>query len=380
MQDFLLLTSMWTLFGLNIYGFAFYPTYLLVLFYLFRKAILRVPRSLLIVIVTVTLLIGIPVMFRPRLLTDWMRWIFLVLLFIRVMTYSKNRIGRLYTVIDWSIGILVIYGIFQYLSVIFGFPERAAWLANIVHQFSGLSAGAPFDLRDNLRVASLTQEPSYFAFTVGIYFFITQRKLVKRLCIIGSIISFSQITIYATLGLLFYYVLRQMFRVKLLVFLLLIVAINLFFAKFLYEKLPEDVALRLYPRYVSLVWFAQKANPVEVIVGLSELPDSSDLGNIVGAPFQPNEIWVSRGLSNIGSLFVNFGLLGMVVYCACLAQLGRYNQYAALALFLYGFNFYYLTAWPSFVIFAYMIYLGGGPVFEDHNRRLVNSQYLNKLV
>lgn len=30
---------------------------------------------------------------------------------------------------------------------------------------------------------------------------------------------------------------------------------------------------------------------------------------------------------------------------------------AALALYLYSFNFYYLTGWPPYAVFIYMIYL-----------------------
>ena len=372
MIELLLLISTWTLFGLNVYGFAFYPTYLIAPLVLFRKIKIRYPRAVPIVIAIVSMLHGISMLYRPSLLTDWVRWMFMILLFAGIMAYGENRIERLYSMIDWSVSILAIYGIFQYLIVLFGFPDNALWLANTVNQFSGLATGAPLDFRDNLRVASLTLEPSYFAFTVGIYYFITRRKLVKKLCIIGGLVSFSQITVYALIGLLFYYLLHRMFRMKLIVFLLLVVAINLIFSKYIYPQLPEDVTIRFYPRYVSLVWFTQMANPVEYIFGLQTIPTISDLDFIHGADFfnrfSPTEDWVGKGLSNIGSLIVNFGLLGVVAYCIFFAELGRYNQFAALALFLYGFNFYYLTAWPSYVIYSYMVYVGCRK--ECHSGRL----------
>ena len=40
-----------------------------------------------------------------------------------------------------------------------------------------------------------------------------------------------------------------------------------------------------------------------------------------------------------------------------MSRLGRKNDMAALALYLYGFNFYYLTGWPPYVVFIYMIYI-----------------------
>ena len=65
--------------------------------------------------------------------------------------------------------------------------------------------------------------------------------------------------------------------------------------------------------------------------------------------------YLTRALSNISSIAVNFGFVGLFLYSYFIAKLGDKNPLPALAIFFYGFNFYYLTGWPIFPVFIYLI-------------------------
>ncbi|MCT7977396.1 hypothetical protein [Laspinema olomoucense] len=338
MHKILSLLSLWTLFSIDFLGFSLYPSYLPILLLLFKIKI-KYTKSIKIFIVCFLSLSLIAIVTKLHLIVDVVRAIVMVCYFIYLKNFFTK--DKIFDITDISVGILVAYGCFQYIAFLTGYGEYGAWLHNQIG-YEGL--GGPYDARGGIpRVSSLTSEPSYFAFTVGIYLFITKKILVKVLCIIGYFISFSFISIYGALGLIGFYILHKLLKIDLFLYMILIFIVQVLFVYTYYANLAYIETFTA--RYTGLSEYLASSNIVELLIGI---PDTA--GQI---------ITIKRPYSNISSLVVNFGIIGLIAYLYFIAKIGKKNNMAALAMYLYSFNYYYLTGWPSFVVFLYMIYIDG---------------------
>ncbi|MBD2424581.1 hypothetical protein [Phormidium sp. FACHB-1136] len=339
MHQTLLLFSLWTIFSINVFGLAFYPSFLAILFLLLRKK-LKYPKKIILLIIGFLGLSIIAILLKPYLFIDLIRFIILFLYFLYLKAFCSEE--KLHQVIDVSVAILVIYGVFQYIAIITG---NIGYATGLFEQIGASGQGGAYDTRGGiLRVASLTSEPSYFAFTVGVYFFITKKTIIKFLCIIGYIISFSYISIYAALGITGFLLWKKLLKLNLFSYMLFVFFIHTIFVYTYYQSIVAlDIGGTFSARYGGLDWYLRSSAP-EMFLGVFNVPE---------------EVTIRRGFSNISSLVVNFGLLGFLGYCYFLSKLGRFNNVAVLAIYLYGFNYYYMTAWPTFIVFIYMIYVNG---------------------
>jgi hypothetical protein len=343
MHQILALFSLWTIFSIDILGVSFYPSYLLIPLYLLKP---NYPRSVTKIIIIILPVYVFALTSKFYLIADVVKVGIMITYFLYLNSFFDK--DKLIKIIDISVIIMVLFGLFQYLSFLSGNNAYASWL----HELIGTGKdelGAPFDFRGGiLRVASLTREPSYFAFTVGVYFFITKRIFVKLFCILGYILSFSLVSLYAVIGLIGFYFFRYLFRSKfnLLIYTILILLIQILFVMYFIDAYVPDYLYQTFSdRYAGLKEFTSSNNLIEIITGI--------YGTTLS---ETDNVAVIRGYSNISSLAVNFGLYGVMIYIYFIHKLGKYNELAALSFFLYGFNFYYLTGWPTFVIFVYLLY------------------------
>lgn len=337
MHQILTLFSLWTLFSIDLLGLALYPSYLAIPL-LLVKSKLKYPKSMIILILGFFLLSLMAITTKIHLALDFVRGLVMISYFLYLKTFLKR--DKIFDIIDISVTILVIYGCFQYIAFLTGHQEYGLWLHK---QIGNDLYGGPYDNRSGiLRVSSLTFEPSYFAFTCGIYLFITKRKLVRLICLLGYFISFSLISLYGALGVIGFCLWKKILKMNLFSYMLLIFFAHVFFVYTYYSNVVDlEIGPTFAARYAGLLKYLQ-SSIVELIIGVS------DIGSEM--------VTVKRPFSNISSLVVNFGIVGVLAYTHFLSKIGRKNDMAALAIYLYGFNYYYLTGWPSFVIFLYMIY------------------------
>lgn len=222
---------------------------------------------------------------------------------------------EIHDVIDISVVILVLYGLFQYLALNTGNDRYALWLHQQIIPFhGGLSAGtAQWDFSRagvGIRVSSLTQEPSYFAFTVGVYFFITKRVFVKAFCLLGFILSLSFISMYSFIAILGFWLAKKFLKLNLLIYMLIVFLIHVIFVQTFYNLLPEVLMPTFSARYHGLlVW--SKATFIEIFTGVYDS----------GYPDGDKRIWFP--FSNLSSLATNFGLIGVFIYSYLISKLGK---------------------------------------------------------
>jgi len=352
MHQILALFSLWTLFSIELFGMALYIPYIAIPAILFKSReshkFLVYPKYLIVILVLIPLFFLIPLITKLYLFKDIIKIILMFLYFI----YLRNFIGKknIFKIIDLSILILVIYGLLQYIAFLMGYQHYGSWLHSQMEVFhpeiSQLGLGGAYSMREGfLRVSSLTYEPSFFAFTTGVYFFITKNPLIKALCLLGGWLSFSLISLYSVLGLIIFYVIKLLFkRVNLLLYMIAIFIVQIIFVIVYYSNISGYILNTFAARYTGLSEFIESTNAVELMTGLYDTSGS---------------IWIKSPMSNLSSIVVNFGIIGVLLYIYFLSKLGKKNEMAALSIYLYGFNFYYITAWPSFVVFIYMIYIDG---------------------
>ncbi|BAY25577.1 hypothetical protein NIES2100_53830 [Calothrix sp. NIES-2100] len=370
MHQVLALLSLWTLFSIDILGVSFYPSYLLIPLYIFKPNYPRYVTRIIIIVIPVYVF---ALASKFYLIADVVKLGIMIGYFLYLNSFFDK--DKLLKIIDISVIILVLFGLSQYLSFLAGNQAYVTWL----HDFIGTGKeelGAAFDFRGGiLRVASFTREPSYFAFTVGVYFFITKKILIKLVCVMGFILSFSLVSLYAVIGLIGFYCFRYLFKSKysLLVYTMLIVLIQILFVKYFLDAYVPDYLYQTFSdRYSGLKEFTNSNNLIEILTGIYGTT-LSDIDNVS----------IVRGYSNISSLAVNFGLYGIVVYIYFIHKLGKYNELAALSFFLYGFNFYYLTAWPTYVIFVYLLYAQSSsfsdyPLLQFRENYYQNTEFSEK--
>jgi uncharacterized membrane protein YuzA (DUF378 family) len=336
MHELLALFSLWSLFSVDFVGIPIYPSYFVIPLLLLNKKYIKSINKFIFLILP---LYSISVITKPYLIGDVFKITFMLGYLVYVHSYFERK--RLLDIIDISVCIMVAYGLFQYLLITFGQEDPAVWL----HSTIGTEGfGGAYDVRDgNLRVASFTKEPSYFAFTVGVYIFITNRYWVRVACLIGAFLSLSLISWYAVFGITAFYILNRYLNLRVFFYLLIVTATHVFFVAFLYEFIPPNLAPTFDDRYAGLHYMLSSSNLLDLLTGAS---------NVKGREVDT----ITRGFSNISSLSVNFGIMGLLAYNLFIDQLGKYNKLASIAFFMYCFNFYYLTGWPSYVIFIYLIF------------------------
>jgi hypothetical protein len=352
MHELLAVFSLWSLFSIDVAGFPLYPSYLAIPFLYKYKYLKGINKFSLLI----APFYAVSIISKPYIISDVFKIVFMIGYLIYLNSNFKRE--RLLLVIDISIFIMVGYGMFQYICFSFDQIDAGTWL----HGLIGTEGfGGAYDVRNgNLRVASLTKEPSYFAFTTGIYFFITKRRFTKIVCSIGFLLSLSLVSWYAVISIFIFYLLNRYLSLRLFFYLLVITLLHLAFVLFFYELVPPDLSGTFDDRYAGLHYLLSSSNSIDILTGASSIKDQS-VNNI------------TRALSNISSLSVNFGVLGLLAYSLFFDKLGKYNKLASLAFFLYSFNFYYLTGWPSYVIFLYLIITN-----EDNDEDLVGHENIEK--
>ncbi|MBD2353377.1 hypothetical protein H6G41_01855 [Tolypothrix sp. FACHB-123] len=370
MHQILALFSFWTLFSVDILGVSFYPSYLLIPLYIFKAYYPKYITKIIIIIIPVYVF---ALASKFYLIADVVKLGIMITYFLYLNSFFDK--DKLLNIIDISVIILVLFGLSQYVSFLVGNLGYVTWLHEVIGTGKE-ELGAAFDLRGGiLRVASFTREPSYFAFTVGVYFFITKRIFIKLVCVLGYILSFSLVSLYAVIGLLGFYCFRFLFKTKysLLIYTMLIVLIQILFVKYFLDAYVPDYLYQTFSdRYSGLKEFTSSSNLIEILTGIY----GTTLSDV-------DSVAVIRSYSNISSLAVNFGLYGIFVYIYFIHKLGRYNESAALSIFLYGFNFYYLTGWPTFVIFVYLLYAQSSsfsdyPLFQLRKNYYQSTEFSEK--
>jgi hypothetical protein len=360
-EDLLLLISPMTLLCFNVGGISIYPSFFLIFSLIngrdIRKQISQKER-----VIFLSLLSGIYAIAsvtKQYLLVDVFRLIIMFLMYV-YMCKNATREKTLF-LLDIAIIMIVMYGVFQYVCSMLGLDESAIWLHQLIP--SDLVGGVIDNRGGTLRVASLTREPSYFAFTIGVYLFITKRIIVKIFCILGFFLSFSFISIYAICGIVIYYLINKFTQLPVFFYITSIIIIHLFVASnfdHLSTMLPSDIMETFETRYYGLIKFVKSRDIIDIMTGLTSTINGTDA---------VDNSYLQRAYCNISSVAVNFGCVGLCLYAYAMSQLGKVNPLGALAIFFYGFNFYYLTGWAIFPVFIYLI-----TVQDDLTDRVHNSQ------
>lgn len=352
---FIIFLAPFSIFSINICGLEFYILYavfplgLLLLVKRFRThpAIMIDGPARLLLIFTVIILLN--AIIKPFLAVDLVKIFVLIVVFYSVYDWIQHDHEMILRTLDWSIVVLVLYGIYQYLAVLFGCPDIANWLHKTVISNGDFRS---FGLRNNMiRVASLTREPSYFTFIVGVYYFITKDKFIKFVCLVGLALSFSIITVYAIIGMLFYKGLRfvkvRFFYIGLLVVLAHLIVCSYFLNATSIFKETFEV------RYAGLLYLLDQHNLLEWLIGSYKITANSS-------------VFLTRPFSNIGSVLLLFGFIGLIVYLYFFDLLEKESLYPACvaAIFFFGFNYYYLTAWPIIIIYFALCSLKRKTLYE----------------
>lgn len=341
--NFILFTFALTIFSQKLGGFEIYPA--IVFFPIgvyeslhFYKISSKKYSRVLLELMCFVLVVFVSSLTKPYLLVDLFKLFYMGMLYQALVFLNRKKLIEVQKIFVFSLSVLVIYGCLEFLGFAFGFGG----IFSSIHNLLSKGVGTPFDIRGGIpRVASLTWEPSYFAFTVGISFFLVQKRWQKVLCGLGVLVSFSLITAYAMMGVLVFVIWKK-FRLSAFSFLMMIVLVHIVFVFSFLEQIPALVFETFRDRYGALAEI-KSFGWVEFLFG--------------GFDVSPNsEAYLYRPLSNIGSVVYLFGFWGVLFYVRFFSYLEEHSKYAyaAIAMFLYMFNYYYLTSWP---IIVFMIFL-----------------------
>jgi putative inorganic carbon (hco3(-)) transporter len=367
LHKLLLLFSPWVIFALTIQfstlrvslaymrGFVVSIPYLLVPLLLLKPhtIVRHFPRC-----VATFLLFAIPtylfgVITRPYLATDALRIFVFMVPFFLYLHFFLDR-AEIATLTDIAMVMMVGYGLFQYLAYMAGHPEYSTWLHVQLgfQQDYGIFPDSRISLL-GVRVSSLALEPSYFAYIVGVYFFVTQRPWVRGIMLLGYALSFSLVSLYAVVGIGGYLLFKKLWRWDYApwVYMLIIFAVHILLRTTLFAERPyplavfEQAAGSIDFRYAGLDRYLAADSPVDWLIGVQDIATRNETNFVV-----------TRAPCNISSILVDFGLVGVGLYTWLLYRVSRQNELAALAFFFYGFNTFYLVEWPIVVVCLYLIY------------------------
>ncbi|MDB5037061.1 MAG: hypothetical protein JWQ35_589 [Bacteriovoracaceae bacterium] len=339
-----------SLFSWNFGGLEFYPAFLLIPFgflQLFERlkenANYRMSHFSFGI-----LLLAILILFHAAaqsfLASDILKLIVAILLYNSLIFLSKRLGLKILNILDYSICLLVLYGIFQIVASLSGYRELASSFNTWVR---GAGEAIPIDTRgvgilDFMRVSSFTSEPSYFAFTVCVYFFLTESRITRFFCLIGIFISLSFITLYSWTGMAVYQLTKKL-RVPTPFFFIGAVIAHLIFAATIYYEVPQKFFPTFYDRYAGIVEFL-RFDWLQILFGSNNIDRSFPINLI-------------RPYSNLGSILFLFGLLGLSIYIFLFRALEKEatKPKAVIMIFLLMFNYYYLTSWPIIAGFLFLI-------------------------
>ncbi|MCB0309431.1 MAG: hypothetical protein KDD48_08670 [Bdellovibrionales bacterium] len=350
-----------TILSRKVGGFEIYPSFVLIPFGIlpFTRALVsffKTNRQIKVPMLGFVLTATVVFIVKPFVLIDIIKLLLLVCLYYAIKTLSDRSIIRLKPVFYLSLMTLVVYGVSAYFAFVSGNGSVFAAL----HKLLAGGKGVPVDYRGGIpRVASLTWEPSYFAFITGISFFVVQSKWMKVLCFVGVLISFSLITVYVCLGLVFYWFVRK-FKFNSLFFYVSVIVAQVVFSYVLLEHIPKLFWHTFEGRYGALAATSQFSF-IELLLGSLDVNPTY-------------EVYLIHPLSNIGSIFYLYGIWGTLFYTMFFLDLEAKakNKYAVVSLFLFMFNYYFLTAWPIIVLFIFMMM---HPSFlENESKVLVGEQ------
>lgn len=175
------------------------------------------------------------------------------------------------------------------------------------------------------------------------------------MCVIGLFISFSLITIYAFIGMVGYIIWRRYIG-NFVVYFVLITFCHFGLAIYFYDMIDPILLPTFDARYAGLFHFYSSSDWASFLWGFRYF-DSSTPINIL------------HPYSNIGSVLVHYGVFGLGFYLIILSYLAKRSGFelAVVALFLFGFNYYYLTAWPIIIIYAVLFVEGSVTISKSRN-------------
>ena len=127
MHEILALFSLWTMFSIDISGFSFYPSYILIPLWILKP---KYPKGLNKIILTILPLYLFAIISKPHLIGDLIKLTMMIGYFLYINSFFDRK--KLLNIIDLSISIMVLFGLFQYLSLIFGYVDYAIWLHQLV--------------------------------------------------------------------------------------------------------------------------------------------------------------------------------------------------------------------------------------------------------
>jgi hypothetical protein len=357
MVSLLIFLIPYSLFSVKLHDFGFYLPYLLsfVGLFVFLKYLTKTNnisykiKPLYFYIFLFFLYLCLSITLKIFLIKDLIKFVVIFFFFIGTRYYFLKDQKKFMKIMNWSIVVLVVYGLFQYIMLRAGNLETITYFHKVFNQLGHSDA---FNIRAGVyRVASFTRESSYFCFIVGIYFFITKNNFMKLICLIGLFISFSLILVYVGLGLFIYKVFKTL-RIPSFYTMILILAFHIVLALYFFQDIPVLFRPTFDHRYLGINEFL-KFGFIESFFGSFSV--NSSYYQALLSPF-----------SNIGSLLYIMGLIGIFLYINIYYFLGK-NSYlptACFALFLFGFNYYYLTAWPIMITF-YVILINYSPNYSS---------------
>lgn len=329
-----------SLISLNFHGHALYPSFVLIPFGLYLitaqghrihfDGSCKVALLLLLTIFASSLI-------RNESQANLLKYclgIFFILAIRRIIHDSPNLFWH---TLDCAMATLVVFGAMQFAA---HFNDQPT-LVHILHDVIGYKGfGGPIDFRGGIvRVASLTKEPSYFAYATGIYIFLTHNPAVRILCVFGLLISFSLISLVFLIGLAAWWIWSKAG----LGFLSFACSVSLAHFAFAYniEMINETLAPTFHERYKAIVYMLHESSWHDWLLGVAE-----PLGSL----------YLYGAMSNLGSALVELGLTGWaLIILAGSIFVANGHANAAAAWFLFSFNFHYLTSWPvTFTFIAVM--------------------------
>lgn len=319
-----------SLFHWNFGGFAVYAPYALVftgLLAIFRVRLSNVAKTDALLFVFLAIM-AVATLRRPELAPDLLKAIMLMLYIAAIRFCIETNEINFWRWLDFSILVLVFYGVIQYVGYLTG---RDVFVYGL-HDLAGYEGfGGPIDFRGGIaRVSSLTKEPSHFAYIVGIYLFVTKTFLIRVACVVGLALSFSLITVYVAIGISLYWLLSKV-RYGYVLFALIITTAHVALASNMY--IVDDMFLPTFvSRYAGISYLLEHGTLFDWVFGVSWIPDEIDL---------------ARPSSNTGSVLLQFGLLGWGILLWVAFRFTKNGfAYASIVWILFSFNYYYFTAWP----------------------------------
>jgi hypothetical protein len=285
----LIFTFPLSLLSVTLGGFEFYPGFLMMplgIMELTLRAKERRPSLALSIRIGVglfALMILIQATGKLFVAKDLLKLAFFIFLY-QSLLFAKNRMKiDVERIINYSILILVLGGIVQIALALSGRRDLAQAFHLMLHpdSYGGVDSRG-FGFIDTFRVASLTLEPSYFAFTSSIFILLTNQNWVRFLCAVGIFISCSLITIYGWLGILIYFVVRRL-TISSYFFYIGSLGFHFWFIKTIYDIVPEQFFPTFLDRYAGLVEVYKSFDWFQILFGSMHV-DETWAVNLVRPP------------------------------------------------------------------------------------------------